>query len=333
MRVTRDLLINIAHEQAEKLAAKDRSIQCIYLVGSLLNGEEAFLGGVTDIDLVCVHDRPVSKTREILRMNSEVHLDLAHYCVDTYIPPRGLRTNPWLGGTLDKGPLNLYDRFHWFDFTRASASALFWNTENTIARARYFSTNARQTWQKLMDENPQGLKRTQLYLESLSDTANSLAIFSGTPLTTRRFILDLPERISRIDVTEFTGSFVSLFANESVDDAHLLKWREQWLASYDSLKTIKEAPVKFAPTRRSYYEKAVEVLSTDHPAAALWIILTTWTEIAALLPKTETLYREWQSFIRALDLDSKGMTDRIHQLDAQLDLVETFIDQWQEKNS
>lgn len=332
MRVTKDILINIAHEQAEKLADKDRSIQCIYLVGSLLHNN-AFLGGMTDIDLVCVHDRIVSRPREIVRLNSEVHLDLAHYCVDTFNPPRKLRFDPWLGGVLDEGPSNLFDRFHWFDFIRASACSQFWSTENVITRAHHYSGRARQAWQSLVDENPQGLKRTQLYVGALSDAANSLAIFSGTPLTTRHFILDLPERIGKIDIPEFTGSFVSLFSNEAVETAHLDKWREQWGTSFDSLQDVKEKPVKFSTNRRSYYDKAIEILSTDHPAASLWILLITWTEMAAFLPKTESPYREWQSFIRSLDLDSKGMSNHIEQLDALLDVVENFIDRWQAENS
>lgn len=332
MRVTRDLLINLAREQATKLAAKDRSLQCVLLIGSLLR-EGSFLGGVTDIDLVCVHDRPPKLEREIVRINADVHLDIVHLPDDTFTPPKKLRVNPWLGGTLDLGPMNLYDRYHWFDFIRASASAQFWQTENVIARARFFSGQARQTWQTLMDENPQGLKRTQLYLDALNHTANSLAVFSGMPLTTRHFILDLPERISKLDINDFTGPFVGLFSNESVEAAVIEKWRGQWLASFDAVAALKTGPMQYCATRRNYYDKAIEVMAADHPAAALWILLRTWTDLAAFLPKTETLYREWQSFLKALDLDNKGVAERLPLLDNLLDLVENTIDQKQQESA
>ena len=333
MRITRDLLINLAHEQTDKLVGKDRSIQCIYLVGSLLR-ETPFLGGVTDIDLVCVHDRPVKAAREIVRINADVHLDIAHISQETFDPPRRLRTDAWIGGSLDEGPLVLYDQFHWFDFTRASASSQYWQIENVSSRSRSFSTRARQTWQQLVDEAvPQGLKRTQAYLDALADSVNALAVLTGNPLSTRRFVLELPERIANIELPEFTGAFVSLFTNESVEPQHIENWTAQWLAAFDSLKTLKDAPVQFVPSRRSYYEKAATTLAPDHPAAALWILLTTWTEIAAFLPKSESLYKEWHAFIHTLELDSKGIHDRLGNLDSLLDMEETFIDRWQEENA
>ena len=332
MRVTRDLLLNLAREQAGKLALKDRSLQCVYLVGSLLR-ESPFLGGVTDIDLVCVHDRPVQVPREIVRLNADVNLDIAHLSEETFDPPRRLRCNAWIGGSLDEGPLVLYDRFHWFDFTRASACAQYWQNENTVHRAREFAARARQTWQGLVDDAPQGLKRTQFYLNALRDTANAPAVLTGTPLTPRRFLLDLPARIDELDIPEFTGAFVAQFSSDKLDLGQMDKWKSQWLSAFDAIKGLKGTPVKFIPARRNYYEKAVTALSPDHPAAALWLLLTTWTEIVALLPKSEVLYKEYQAFVRALDLDSKEMPVRLAGLDALLDMVEGNIDRWQEENA
>ena len=331
MRVTRDLLLNLAHEQTAKLAAKDNSIQCVYLVGSLLH-EAPFLGGVTDVDLVCVHDRPVKTPREIIRINSDVHLDVAHLSAETFSPPRRLRLDAWIGGTLDKGPLVLYDRFHWFDFTRASAISQFWQTEHTVSRARGFAGRARKDWLSLSEEaSPQGLKRSQLYLDALANAANALAVLNGVPLTTRHFMLDLPERMADLNLNEFTGSFVSLFANESVTSEQLEKWQTQWEAAYDFVKELPGSPVKFCPTRRNYYAKAVSVLIADHPAAALWILATTWCELAAFLPKTESLYKEWQAFMRILELDSKGLPSHLTGLDSLLDNVENTLDGWLEE--
>jgi predicted nucleotidyltransferase len=46
MRVTREILLNLARENTAKFAAKDRGLVCVYLVGSLLRTDEPFLGGV-----------------------------------------------------------------------------------------------------------------------------------------------------------------------------------------------------------------------------------------------------------------------------------------------
>jgi predicted nucleotidyltransferase len=88
MRITRDLLLNLARENAAKFAAKDRGLVCVYLTGSLLRTDEPFIGGVTDIDLICVHDRPVNAPREIVRINADVHLDIAHYAQEDFTPAR-----------------------------------------------------------------------------------------------------------------------------------------------------------------------------------------------------------------------------------------------------
>jgi hypothetical protein len=332
MRITRDLLLNLARENASKLAAKDRSLVCVYLVGSLLR-EDPFLGGVTDIDLVCVHDRPVKQEREIVRINADVHLDITHLTQTFFDHPRSLRTDPWTGGALDSGPLVLVDPLHWFDFTRASATAQFWKSENVLARVNSFAARARQTWQQLVDDAlPQGIKRTHAFVEALNDSVNAIACFNGTPLSTRRLLLELPERALKADLPDLTGTFVSLFTSEAFNDESWTTWVPQWLGSLDALKPLAEAPLDLCLTRRNYYEKAAASLATDRPAAALWIMLRTWTQAAAVLPKSGQPYKDWQAFTRALELDSRSLHQRIEGLDALLDSVESCIEAWQEEN-
>ena len=76
------------------------------------------------------------------------------------------------------------------------------------------------------------------------------------------------------------------------------------------------------PTRKNYFLKSVNVLSRQRPAAALWIILFTWTRMAALLPKTEPSYKAWQELIRQLTLDTESRPGRLELLDATLDTLE-----------
>jgi hypothetical protein len=333
MRITRDLLLSLARENTVKLAAKDRSLVCVYLVGSLLR-EDPFLGGVTDIDLVCVHDKEIKQSREIVRITADVHLDLTHLPQSLFEHPRSLRTDPWIGGTLDSGPIALHDKLHWFDYTRASATAQFWKAEHALARVNSFAFRARQTWQQLADETlPQGLKRTEAFLEAINDTVNAVACFTGAPLTTRRLLLELPERALKADQPDLTGTFVSLFTSDAFDDDAWATWVPQWLNALDALKTIKDAPLDLCPARRSYYEKSASALYDDHPAAALWIMLRTWTLAASVLPKSEPAYKEWQTFTRALELDGRGLHARIEALDALLDNAESAISAWQGENA
>lgn len=332
MRITRDLLLSLARDNTVKLTAKDRSLVCIYLVGSLRR-EDPFLGGVTDIDLVCVHDKDIKQTREIVRINADVHLDIIRLPQSMFNHPRDLRTNPWIGGALDEGPLVLHDLLHWFDYTRASATSHFWKTEHVLARVNFFAVRARQTWQQLTDEAlPQGLKRTEAFLGALNDTVNAVASFNGSPLTTRRLLLELPERAVKANLPDLTGNFISLFTGESFTDENWETWMPQWLNTLDALKTVKVAPLDLIPTRRNYYEKAATALIDEHPAAALWIMLRTWTLAASALPKSEPPYKGWQAFTRALELDGRGLHHRVEALDDLLDTVESTIEAWQEEN-
>ncbi len=332
MRVTRDILLKLASENATKLVEKDRSIHCVYITGSLLR-EDPFLGGVTDIDLICIHDRPVKVEREIIRINADVHVDVAHLPQTLFDHPRNLRSDAWLGGSLAEGPKVLHDLSHWFDYTRASATAQFWNTDQVAARARSFSARSRQTWQQLSDETiPQGIKRAQAYLDALEDLANSVNSLSGKPLTTRRLVYELPERSARVDFSDFTGAFVNLFTTSAFNEEHWEAWMKQWQAGLIALKEIKDTPIHLGVTRHNYYLKAAQALAGERPATALWIMLRTWTEAAAYLPKGEQLYKEWQSFIHTLDLDGRGLMNRLVDLDSLIDNVDTFLDRWQEAN-
>ena len=166
----------------------------------------------------------------------------------------------------------------------------------------------------------------------MSDAANAVACFSGAPLTTRRLLLEIPEKAEQVNLPELTSNLVSLFSNDAFTEENWAIWVPQWLGSFDALKTIKDAPLDVVPTRRNYYEKAADVFSDDHPAAALWIMLRTWTTMAAVLPKSEAPYKEWQSMIKTLGLDSRGLHDRVQPLDELIESVEVAVEAWRGEN-
>jgi len=323
MRITRETLLNQARENAKLLTSKDRGIICVYVSGSLLM-EDPFIGGVTDIDLICVHDRPVKARREVLRLSPEISLDLAHYEQDEFEPARKLRTNAWIGGWLENVPLVLHDPLRWYDFTRASATAQFWKVENIAARVRSFLVPARQAWAALQEESiPQGIKRTAAYLGALRDLANAVACFSGAPVAERRLVHDLPARAAAAGLPNLSADFVQLFTSSEFNDETFATWANAYHQLFDALK---DAPVSMPLFRRAYYEKAARALYLVNPAGALWLLIYTWTRAAAALPRAEQSFKDWQAASKQLGLDSKNIAERLDALDHLLDTVEEAAD-------
>jgi hypothetical protein len=329
MRITRDILLNQAKENATKLVARYRYLVCIYLTGSLLR-DDPFIGGVTDIDLVCVHGHPVSRKREVIRLSPEISLDLAHYDQEEFEPARKLRMAPWMGGDMETVPLVLYDGLRWYDYTRAAATAQFWRADNIAARARGLLSPARKTWNELTDEAiPQGLKRVTAFLDAIQGLSNALVCLSSTPLPIRRLMLELPEKAAQVDMPEFYGELIQLFTSEAVTDQNLETWLTSYGAMFDELKEAKEPPTSLQPFRRAYYEKAIRAVYPSHPAAAIWILLRSWTQAAAHLAKSGQGYKDWQSFCKQLELDTARLPARLEVLDHLLDTVEEAVDRLQ----
>ena len=90
MRITKETLLKVARESADKYSRRNRDLACIYLTGSLLS-ETPLLGGTTDIDLVFVHTVQPAFAREIVRLTDEVHLDIQHLSQTVFHQPRRLR--------------------------------------------------------------------------------------------------------------------------------------------------------------------------------------------------------------------------------------------------
>lgn len=326
MRITRETLLNLAHDNAAKLSAKDRGLVCVYLTGSLLK-PVPFIGGVTDIDLVCVHDRPVKVSREIIRINADVHLDIAHYTQEDFAPARKLRLDPWIGGSLDAGAYYLQDSNHWFDQTRSTAIAQFWLPVNVAARSKSFLTAARQNWQALEEGTlPQGIKRLQTFLNAIRETANAAAVLSGMPLTIRRLFIDLPERAENAGLPDLTGTLVHLFTGDGITDDSFTPWLAGLSNAFEALKSAKTIPPSVHPNRRNYFEKAIYAMAEERPAAAIWVLLDVWTMAAANLPKSDAPYKEWQTFCHQLQLDGKSISARLAALDAVIDQLEETIE-------
>lgn len=326
MRITKEALLKAARESAERYARRNRELICIYLTGSLLT-ETPLLGGSTDIDLVFIHTSTPAFPREIVRLSDEIHLDIAHYSQAMYQQPRHLRVDPWLGSFLVASPLVLFDAGHWFEFIQASAGSQFNNPEYVFQRAQKLADISRAGWVELSAAAPEG-SPAQIghYLACLENAANSIALLSGPPLTERRFMLQFPERTQAAGKPELAAGLVGLFQGNDFKEETLRTWFPEWSAALQAAAQKPDVPVRLNGARRIYFENAVNFLTEEHPTAALWLLLRTWTEAAACLTPSEPAYQAWQTACRDLSLSESDFSNRCSALDSYLDNVEETLD-------
>lgn len=333
MRITRDTLLRIARDTAAQRVKVSRRLICIYLVGSCL-GEEPLLGGTTDIDLVIIHDSEPLKAREMVRLTDEVHLDISHYNAEHFQHPRHLRSDPWLGPFIYNKPLVLHDSNHWFDYTQAATGAQFQQADYVLARARGLANTARQTWMDLSFNNPSDHRRRVYgYLKALENAGNAVASLSGVPLAERRFMLEFPRRAAALGRNDLSAGLVGLLSGEvEVSDEGWNGWLAGWKAAFDEAAQLDERSPRLHPCRSGYYVRAATALWDEHPSAAFWLLMRTWTLAAYHLPSDSPAILAWQEACKTAGLDKAHFGARLEALDAYLDAVEELLDRWAEQN-
>lgn len=333
MRITREKLLNFAQMYVKRqLDSKLRPV-CIYLTGSLL-WDDPMIGGSTDIDLVYIHDSEPPLAREIIRVTDEVHLDIAHLNQEIFRYPRQLRTDPWLGSYLCYNPRLLHDSQHWFEFTQAGAGAQFDLPGYVIERARPLEDAARQTWLRFQSDPPADTPhRVYSYLKMCEQASNAIACLSGPPLTERRFLLQFPERAQAVRRPGLVSGLVDLFtSDESLLQAEKPSWADEWKETLTAAASIKTCPPRLQEPRINYYTHAVDELWGSTPAAALWILLRTWTAAVCLPDIPSNSVKAWKNFLQELKLDETQLENRLDMLDAYLDSIEEALDIWAQEN-
>lgn len=332
MRVTRDLLLKAARTAVQQRTMRDKHIVCAYLTGSLID-DLPLLGGTADIDLIFVHDSEPPQPREIVRLTPDVHLDLAHHDQSLYNQPRELRLNPWVGSYLVTDPIVLHGTQHWFEFVQATVFSKFYQPENVIGRAQPLVEKARQTWLDFqLDPQEPDADRIWLYLQALENAANALAVLNGPPLTERRFLLQFPERVASLGKPEMAPAFIELLGARLPDKNTLQEWQIHWQDALTRCGSLSSCPINLLPLRHPYYIRAVEALAQDEPAAALWIILRTWTQSILCSPLPKSVLENWQDSLSQIGLMGAAFQDRLNDLDRYLDHVEEIIEEWAETN-
>jgi hypothetical protein len=334
MRITREILLKIARDTAAQRAKVSRRLICIYLVGSCLT-DEPLLGGTTDIDLVVIHDSEPLEAREIVRLSDEIHLDISHYSQDLFRNPRHLRVDPWMGPFIYNKPLVLYDSGHWFDYNQAATGAQFLHPDNTLARSRSLASAARQAWMDLSFNNTSGDHRRRVYgyLKALENAGNAAASLNGLPLTERRFMVQFPLRAAALGKPELSAGLVALLAGEvEVSDETWEAWLRSWDQALQDASKSENCPPRLNLARSSYYTRAASALWEEHPTAAFWLLMRTWTLAVYHLPADSPAILPWQEACRTASLDKSHFAQRLEALDAYLDSVEEMLDEWAEKN-
>jgi len=328
MRITRDTLLKLAQETAERAARRQRDLICIFLIGSVL-GEDPLLGGSTDIDLVFIHDATPPIPREVQRLSDEVTLDIAHLGAAAFQQPRRLRHDPWLGYALWNHPQVLYDLRHWFEFTQAAATAQFNQPENVLERAQSLATMARRSWLELNESpDPAPLSAQWRILQILEAAANAVACLSGPPLPLRRLLLEFPQRAAALARPGLAAGLVDLLGGEEAARQGVQQARAAWLETLQALGECEAPPPHLSAPRRAYYQRAVEAMAEEHPAAAWWILWRTWTRALLALPEDSPHHRAWAQTAAEVGLDLDAGERTLAALDAYLDTVEETLEQW-----
>jgi len=332
MRITRETLIRIAKETAQKRALADPGLVAAYLTGSL-RSENPFLGNSTDIDIVLVHAGKVKIRREILPLTPEIHLDIVHNPRSEYDKPKELRINPWLGPEL-YDPLPLYVTQHFFEFVQAGVRAEYNEPVNILARARRNAEHARQIWNGLQLSQETGPRRLLSYLKGVNHAANAVALLTGGPLAERRFLLQFQERARSAGAPGLTAGLLGLLGEAQVDAATLGKFLPEWEKTFVEATSRNKVFVtsgnrdhlaSIAVPRVAYYKQSFEaLLAGEFPQSILWPLVHTWTLSATILPPTHQ--SKWQAACETLGLTGAPFNERLEGLDRFLDSVEEMLE-------
>ena len=323
MRITRETLIRIAKETAQKRALSDPELVAAYLTGSLRT-DNPFLGKATDVDIVFVHAGETKVRREILPLTPEIHLDIVHNPRSDYDKPKNLRVHPWLGPEL-YDPLPLYGTQHFFEFVQAGVRDKYNEPASILTRSRSLAENARQAWSGLQLSQASGPELLQTYLSSIHLAANAVALLTGGPLAERRFLLQFPERAAAAGQPDLAAKLLGLLGADQVEAATLTGFLPEWEKAFIEAANNPTVERNIAVPRLGYYKLAFEsMLASEMPQAVVWPLILTWTQSVSALPPTWS--EHWLSACKMLGLEEDALEEKLAGLDNFLDFLEEKLE-------
>lgn len=323
MQISREALIRIAKETAEKSALSDPDLVAAYLTGSLRTGDP-FMGNAADVDIVFIHAGEPKLRREIVALTPEIHLDIIHNPRRLYEKPKELRVNPWLGPEL-YDPLPLYVTRHFFEFVQAGVRDRYHESASVQARSHQVAQAARQAWSKLQTNPAFGPLKILDYLESLSLAAHAVALLTGGLLSERRFLLQFPASARAAGQPELAGVLLSLLGGTDLEGSALTGLLPEWEKSFLDAASSPAVDKRIATPRLGYYKLAFQsMLSGELPQATLWPLLLSWTLAVSVLPPMGQA--RWHLACGLLGLDEASFGGRLAGLDHFLDSVELILE-------
>lgn len=331
MRITQAMLHKFARQSVKMRTRSEPDLHSAYLVGSLLS-EEPLLGGSTDIDLILVHKYQAPVERECVAITPEVSLDIFHKVRDDYEQHRELRQDPLIGYPLTYNHILLFDTAHWLEFIQSSVTAEFHRADNVLSRVNIFSSAARENWFSLV-QTPSKTHQEWLhrYLEILALGANAVSGLIGPPLTTRRFMKTLKDRLDTLGVPKVMAGFRGLLGFTESQGDKLPQWIDAFEEDLDYLNESTQAPVHLTPCRHAYYLDGIRALAeSEDPAQASWPLLRTWLEVRLAAPQPSPNLEIWESCLADLNLTEDNASQQFDAVDAFLDNVEIVIESWAE---
>jgi hypothetical protein len=324
MRITRETLIRIARETAQKRVFSDPELAAAYMTGSLRT-DNPFLGGATDIDIIFVHPGTPKIRREIVAVTPEIHLDILHNPRADYEKPAELRLHPWLGPEL-YDPLPLHVTHHFFEFVQAGVRDKYNEPESILARARTSAARARQIWLGLGTSQETGPALLLTYLKGVSHAANAITLMSNSnPLAERRFLLQFPARAEAVEQPGLADQLSSLLGADRCDLATLSGFLPEWEKTFLEAAARPNVERRIAAPRLGYYKLACESMqASETPQTAVWPLILTWTLSAAVLPPMWKIH--WREACETLGLGADSFSERLEGLDHFLDAIEEMLE-------
>ena len=281
MQITRENLIRIAKETAEKSALSDPNLVAAYLTGSLRTGDP-FMGNATDIDIVFIHAGEPKIRREIIPLTPEIHLDIIHNPRSLYEKPKELRVHPWLGPEL-YDPLPLYVTRHFFEFVQAGVRDRYHEPASVQARSHQLAQAARQTWSKLQTSQAHGPAQVLDYLKSISLAANAVALLTGAPLAERRFLLQFPARARAAGQPELAGrTFETCWVQTRWMRTSLAGFLPEWEKNFLDAAANPAVDKRIAAARLGYYKLAFEAMLTGELPAGHAVALAAYLDAGGI---------------------------------------------------
>ena len=328
MKIERQLLIELAEREAIQRGETSDVISG-YLIGSVARGDPQ-VGGAADIDLVLIHDQPPVKSREVVRLSHQVHLDIAHHSRERYARPSELRIDPWLGPALCE-PVFLYDPQHFFEWAQAGARGQYYRPDHMLARSLAFQRKAVQAASIL----PVTGRWVHVYLQALMNSANAVASLTGFPVAGRRVGVDLAAAAQTLEYPDLWGGYLNLLGAPHLQSWSMPELLTSWAKTFDAA-TRSASDEMLVPPRRDYYLSAFQELTEQgQDKALLWPLLQTWETASYSLDGNETegeLVQVWNRLLDTLQLSGSWHSNRMTELGSFIEANQSWIDAWTERH-